>query len=91
VEQAGLTVRVGQLSDPDWTIARITNPADKPPAGTLRAGFLGIDQVSSAMSRGDIAAFLALSSPTSPTRGPCPRSATEKQHGDLSWNLASCR
>ena len=45
-------------SDLDWTIARITNPTDKPPSGTVRAGFLGVDKVGSAMSRADIATFL---------------------------------
>jgi putative NADH-flavin reductase len=42
----------------DWTIARITNPTDKPAKGTTRAGFLGHDKVRSAMTRADIAAFL---------------------------------
>lgn len=45
-------------SDLDWTLARITNPVDKPAKGTLRAGYLGLDNVGSAMSRADIAAFL---------------------------------
>jgi nucleoside-diphosphate-sugar epimerase len=45
-------------SDLDWTIARITNPTDKPATGTVRAGFLGVDDVGSAMTRTDIAAFL---------------------------------
>jgi hypothetical protein len=45
-------------SDLDWTIARITRPTDKPATGTVRAGFLGVDQVRSAMTRADIAAFL---------------------------------
>lgn len=42
----------------DWTIARITNPSNKPATGTVRAGFLGRDPVGSTMSRADIAAFL---------------------------------
>lgn len=42
----------------DWTIARITNPANKPATGTVRAGFLGHDPIGSTMSRADIAAFL---------------------------------
>ncbi|MFI1354379.1 NAD(P)-dependent oxidoreductase [Streptomyces sp. NPDC020898] len=42
----------------DYTIARITNPTDKPATGRIRAGFLGHDKVGSAMSRADIAAFL---------------------------------
>jgi nucleoside-diphosphate-sugar epimerase len=45
-------------SDLDWTIARITRPTDKPATGTVRAGSLGVDQVRSAMTRADIAAFL---------------------------------
>ncbi len=45
-------------SNVDWTIARITRPTDKPATGTIRAGFLGVDNVGSAMSRADIAAFL---------------------------------
>ena len=46
-------------SNLDWTIARITNPTDKPSKGTLLVGYLGRDKVGSAMSRNDIAAFLA--------------------------------
>ena len=42
----------------DWTIARITNPTDKPAKGTTRAGFLGRDGVGMAMTRADIATFL---------------------------------
>ena len=45
-------------SELDWTVARITNPTDKPARGTLRAGYLGRDKVGSAMSRADTAAFL---------------------------------
>lgn len=45
-------------SDLDWTIARITRPTDKPAIGTVRAGFLGVDRVGSAMTRADIAGFL---------------------------------
>jgi putative NADH-flavin reductase len=45
-------------SNLDWTLAHITNPTDRPARGTLRAGFLGRDNVGSAMSRHDIAAFL---------------------------------
>ncbi|MCW6003436.1 NAD(P)H-binding protein [Micromonospora sp. CPCC 205371] len=56
-ELRGMTAAVTD-SDLDWTIARITNPTGKPAAGTLRAGFLGVDTVGSAMSRADIAAFL---------------------------------
>ncbi|ROO87977.1 putative NADH-flavin reductase [Actinocorallia herbida] len=42
----------------DYTIARITNPTDKPGTGRIRAGYLGHDKIGSAMSRADIAAFL---------------------------------
>jgi hypothetical protein len=42
----------------DYTIARITNPTNKPANGRIRSGFLGHDKVGSAMSRADIAAFL---------------------------------
>ncbi|KKD03145.1 NAD(P)-dependent oxidoreductase [Streptomyces sp. WM6386] len=45
-------------SDLDYTIARITNPTNKPASGRIRSGFLGHDKVGSAMSRADIAAFL---------------------------------
>lgn len=41
-ELRGMTTAVTG-SDLDWTIARITNPTDKPSTGTLRAGFLGVD------------------------------------------------
>jgi NAD(P)H-binding len=56
-ELRGMTAAVTD-SGLDWTIARITNPTDKPPTGTLRAGFLGVDNVGWVMSRADIAAFL---------------------------------
>ncbi|MEK0099976.1 NAD(P)H-binding protein [Streptomyces sp. A475] len=42
----------------DYTIARITNPTNKPATGRIRAGFLGHDKVGSAMTRADIATFL---------------------------------
>ncbi|ELP70930.1 NAD(P)-dependent oxidoreductase [Streptomyces turgidiscabies] len=42
----------------DYTIARITNPTNKPATGRIRSGFLGHDKVGSAMTRADIAAFL---------------------------------
>jgi hypothetical protein len=45
-------------SDLDWTIARISNPTDKPAKGATRAGFLGRDSVGMAMTRADIATFL---------------------------------
>lgn len=56
-ELRGMT-RVVTDSGLDWTIARITNPTNKPATGTSRAGFLGVDDVGSAMTRGDIATFL---------------------------------
>ena len=31
-------------SDPDWTITRTTNPTDRRPTGTVRAGYLGVDK-----------------------------------------------
>jgi putative NADH-flavin reductase len=56
-ELRGMTNAVAE-SDLDWTVARITNPTDKPAKGTVRAGYLGCDKVGWAMSRADIAAFL---------------------------------
>ena len=56
-ELGGMTAAVTG-SDLDWTIARITNPTDRPAKGTVRAGFLGHDALGWAMSRADIAAFL---------------------------------
>ncbi|GAB3008757.1 NAD(P)H-binding protein [Streptomyces pseudoechinosporeus] len=56
-ELKGMTAAVTD-SGLDYTIARITNPTDKPATGRIRSGFLGHDKVGSAMSRADIAAFL---------------------------------
>jgi hypothetical protein len=56
-ELRGMTAAVAG-SDLDWTVARISRPTDAPAKGTLRAGFLGRDQVGWAMTRADIAAFL---------------------------------
>ncbi|MFF4835482.1 NAD(P)-dependent oxidoreductase [Streptomyces sp. NPDC001315] len=56
-ELKGMTEAVTS-SDLDYTIARITNPTNKPATGRIRSGFLGHDKVGSAMSRADIAAFL---------------------------------
>ncbi|MFF7337386.1 NAD(P)-dependent oxidoreductase [Streptomyces sp. NPDC008163] len=56
-ELTGMT-RAVTGSDLDYTIARITNPTDKPATGRIRSGFLGHDKVGSAMTRADIAAFL---------------------------------
>lgn len=42
----------------DWTLARMTAPVDVPSNGTLRAGFLGRDDVGTPMARTDVAAFL---------------------------------
>jgi hypothetical protein len=46
-------------SDLDWTVARISRPTNGPAKGTLRAGYLGRDSIGWAMTRADIAAFLA--------------------------------
>lgn len=56
-ELRGMTQAVTE-SGLNWTIARITNPTNKPATGTVRAGFLGVDKVGSAMTRTDIATFL---------------------------------
>ncbi len=56
-ELRGMTTAVTE-SDLDWTIARITQPTNKPARDTVRAGFLGRDKVGSAMTRADIATFL---------------------------------
>lgn len=56
-ELKGMTEAVTD-SGLDYTIARITNPTNKPAADRIRSGFLGHDKVASAMSRADIAAFL---------------------------------
>ncbi|NUP18462.1 MAG: SDR family NAD(P)-dependent oxidoreductase [Streptomyces sp.] len=57
IELRGMTEAVTD-SDLDYTIARITNPTNKPATGHVRSGFLGHDRVGSVMSREDIAAFL---------------------------------
>jgi nucleoside-diphosphate-sugar epimerase len=56
-EVQGMT-EVVTTSGLDWTVARITAPIDIPTNGTLRAGFLGRDEVGAPMARTDIAAFL---------------------------------
>ncbi|MCI2422362.1 NAD(P)H-binding protein [Saccharopolyspora sp. K220] len=56
-ELKGMTEAVTS-SDLDYTIARITNPTNKPATGRIRSGFLGHDRIGSVMSRADIAAFL---------------------------------
>ncbi|WTE42852.1 NAD(P)H-binding protein [Streptomyces sp. NBC_01622] len=56
-ELKGMTAAVTG-SGLDYTIARITNPTNKPATGRIRSGFLGHNKVASAMSRADIAAFL---------------------------------
>ncbi|WP_435226617.1 NAD(P)-dependent oxidoreductase [Streptomyces sp. Tue6028] len=56
-ELEGMTQAVTS-SDLDYTIARITNPRNKPATGRTRSGFLGHDKVGSAMTRADIAAFI---------------------------------
>ncbi|MFE9888502.1 NAD(P)-dependent oxidoreductase [Streptomyces scopuliridis] len=57
-ELTGMTTAVTR-SGLDYTIARITNPTDKPATGRIRSGFLGHDASGSAMTRADIATFLA--------------------------------
>jgi hypothetical protein len=57
IELPGMTAAVTG-SELDWTLARITNPTDRPAKGTLRVGFLGRDRVGWTMTRADIAAFL---------------------------------
>jgi putative NADH-flavin reductase len=42
----------------DWTIARFTRPTDGARTGTVRAGFLGRDQIGASITRADIAGFL---------------------------------
>ena len=56
-ELRGMTQAVTE-SGLNWTLARITNPTDKPATGRVRAGFLGSDDVGSSMTRADIARFL---------------------------------
>jgi nucleoside-diphosphate-sugar epimerase len=56
-ELRGMTQAVTE-SGLNWTLARITNPTDKPATGHVRAGFLGRDDVGSSMTRADIARFL---------------------------------
>ncbi|WP_406434306.1 NAD(P)H-binding protein [Streptomyces sp. NBC_01589] len=56
-ELEGMTQAVTS-SDLDYTIARITNPTNKPATSRIKSGFLGHDKVGSAMTRADIAAFL---------------------------------
>jgi len=56
-ELRGMTAAV-MGSELDWTLARITNPTDRPAKATVRAGFLGRDAIGWAMTRADIAAFL---------------------------------
>ncbi|MFE7794788.1 NAD(P)-dependent oxidoreductase [Streptomyces sp. NPDC057460] len=56
-ELTGMTAAVTD-SGLDYTIARITNPTNKPATGRTRSGFLGHDKIGSAMTRADIADFL---------------------------------
>jgi uncharacterized protein YbjT (DUF2867 family) len=56
-ELRGMTQAVTE-SGLNWTLARITNPTDKPATGRVRTGFLGRDDVGSSMTRADIARFL---------------------------------
>ena len=45
-------------SDLDWTVARIFAPIDIPANDTLRAGYLGVDDLGTPMARVDIAGFM---------------------------------
>ena len=45
-------------SELDWTIARFTRPTDGARTGTVRAGYLGRDNIGASITRADIAAFL---------------------------------
>lgn len=45
-------------SDLDWTVVRIFAPIDIPSNETLRAGYLGVDDLGTPMARVDIAAFM---------------------------------
>ncbi|MDH6622654.1 hypothetical protein M2271_000441 [Streptomyces sp. LBL] len=56
-ELTGMTKAVTH-SSLDYTIARITNPTDKPATGRIKTGPLGHDTIGSAMTRADIAASL---------------------------------
>jgi hypothetical protein len=57
IELKGMTAAV-TATGLDYTIARITNPTNKPASGRIRSGFLGHDKIGSTMARADIAAFL---------------------------------
>lgn len=57
-EVQGITEVVTTTSDLDWTLARIAAPVDVPSTGTLRAGFLGRDDLGLPIARTDVAAFL---------------------------------
>ena len=50
--------RIVADSELDWTIARFTRPTDGAGTGTIRAGYLGRDQIRTSITRADIAAFL---------------------------------
>jgi nucleoside-diphosphate-sugar epimerase len=56
-EVQGIT-EVISTSELDWTIARIFAPVDNPSNHTLKAGFLGRDDIGVPMTRVDIAGFL---------------------------------
>lgn len=56
-EVQGIT-EVISTSELDWTIARIFAPVDNPSNNTLKAGFLGRDDIGVPMTRVDIADFL---------------------------------
>lgn len=49
---------VVSTSDLDWTVVRIFAPIDIPSNETVRAGYLGVDDLGTPMARVDIAGFL---------------------------------
>jgi len=42
----------------NWLVARFTQPKDGERTGTVRAGFLGKDDIGAAITRADMAGFL---------------------------------
>ena len=47
-----------RASDLDWTIVRLTMLNNKPKSGKIRAGYVGMGEVGSGISRADIADFM---------------------------------
>jgi putative NADH-flavin reductase len=50
--------RLVRESDTDWTLVRVTLLGNGPGGGTVRAGYLGRDEVGGRISRADLAAFM---------------------------------